>query len=211
MMRAGLEQDKIKGQINAGKHRRDVLHLRQIFTRSAVMKGEVQVLTKERFPVVMEELGVPMDDGSTEDIFRSLDTNTDGVLDFDEFKHAVNTPSTIEQLISSLSISQLVADAIPKEKGKDEMRIFSRMSTEQMKEMCRVLMPFLENTLVEAAADLKKAFEKIDHAITAAQAASKYQVPPEMSAGKVDDFFDGLSARVGSFCVCNILFSFVAF
>ena len=61
-------------------------------------------LTTELFTSALKELGVRLNEDDVSIIFRTMDLNSDGVLDLEEFKKAVRFPSTMEQFISQCSV-----------------------------------------------------------------------------------------------------------
>ncbi len=187
-------KNRIKGMIEAGIKRREPVFVREAFNR--VAQG-CSTITQEQFSSLSEELGLAFAADSIADLFRSLDINNDGGLDLEEFKQALLIPSPVEQLIQTLPISRMISDAMPRERGRDVLRLLSESSTEQIRNVCCVLIPYLEATLEDAVRKLKASFQAMDRSETSS-GAKKFEVPQALSAGTVGDFFGGLAARVGA-------------
>jgi Ca2+-binding EF-hand superfamily protein len=191
---------KIRDQICAGINRRDDEVLKNVFERT-IRKSGSPALSTELFTSALEELGLHLKEDEIKALFHTVDVNNDGVMDFEEFKRAVQYPSAIEQLISTLHINKIFADAfmVPDIMGDEPLRQFGQISSEQIKEICKAAIPFLETALTEAKEKIRVSYEAMDKS-EASKRGKKFEVPPEMSAGTVEDFHRGLSGRVGLFC-----------
>jgi hypothetical protein len=129
-----------------------------------------------------------------------MDVNDDGVMDLEEFKRALRFPSSTQQLISTLPILQIFADAMPEKMGNVCLRQFGQISPKQIEDICKEAMPFVEKVLKDAVGKVRESFEVMDKS-QAGNSASKFEVPPEMSAGTIEDFYGGLTGRIGIFNV----------
>jgi hypothetical protein len=186
---------QVRNKIQAGINRRDDIFLASYYQRKITSFG-TSALNKQQFTSVLEELEVYLKDEEIEILFRSMDANDDGVMDLEEFKRAVQSPSTIEQLINTLPISKIFADAMPEMKGTDRLQLFCQLTSEQIDGIIQAAIPYLKSTL-EDAVDKVKISEESKEKSRANQLSGKYEVPPEMSAGTVEDFYGGLPARIG--------------
>jgi Ca2+-binding EF-hand superfamily protein len=99
-------------QVQAGINRRNDGYIRDFFQRTAASYG-TSTLTNEQFVSALDELGVFLNEDEIKIFFHTMDGNCDGVIDCEEFRRALLYPSNIEQLFSTLSISQIVSDAMP--------------------------------------------------------------------------------------------------
>jgi hypothetical protein len=95
---------KVKNQIRAGINRRDDEKLKDLFERT-IKKSGTQGLSTRQFASALEEVGVHLKEDEIKSLFHTMDVNNDEVMDFEEFKKAVQSPSAIEQLISTLPIN----------------------------------------------------------------------------------------------------------
>ena len=180
-------------RIETGIKRQDTAYVEETFKHFA---KEGKTLPKDQFIPLLEELGMLISADDVDGLFKSLDVNGDRGLDWDQFKTVVMVPSIVEQLIKTLPISQLIADALPIEEGRDPLRVLSETSSEQIKCSCSVLMQYLETMLEDAVRKLKESVDCMDRMQTGT-GAKKFEVPVAMSAGMVKDFFGGLAERLG--------------
>jgi hypothetical protein len=202
LQRHTTEEENIKDRIEAGIKRQDLKVMEEAFQRFA-QKG--QTITKQQYILLLEELGMYKAAEDIEGLFRSRDHGTKGGLDWEEFKSVMLIPSTVEQLITALPISRLIANAMPIEKGREPLRALSTISPEQIKASCSVLVPYLQKILEDAVHKLKESFELMERMKTS-MGAGKFEAPSEMSAGSVEDFFGGLAARIGMQSFCTVAF-----
>ena len=188
--------ESIRLHIQAGINRRDENFLRKYFEEKT--QGTAS-LTTELFTSALKELGVRLTEEEIQVLFRTMDVDNNGVLDLDEFKRAVQFPSTTEQLISTLPITQIFSDAVLAITGADHLRQLSQITPEQVEDICNEAIPFLKTVLRNAVEKTAASFKAMDES-NANQSAStgvKFEVPSEMSSGSVHDFHLGLTGRVG--------------
>ena len=200
------ETDKVRNRIHAGLNRRNDEFLQEYFDRKVGEYG-TSTLNRQQFTSALEELGVRMNEDDVSIVFRTADLNSDGVLNLEEFKKAVRFPSTIEQFISTLPITQVFADAMPDETDTESrLRRFSRISEKQVDEICEVIMPFLGKMIKEAVKETQVSFAAMDKS---SASNIKFTLPDEMPSGTIGDFHRGLTARIGKnfiksyFCIQN--------
>jgi hypothetical protein len=127
-------------------------------------------------------------------------------MDLEEFKKAVRFPSSIEQLVTTLPLSQIFADAMPDEMGTDRLRQFGKLTQKQIEDICLESIPYVRNVIQDAVENIRASFEAMDKS-EATKGASKFEVPPEMSAGTVGNFHGGLAERIGAWSVFHLRFS----
>ena len=187
---------KVRNQITAGLQRRDDKYLNDFYQRW-LLKSHTSGLKSREFSSALNELGVILDDAECQVLFKTMNVKDDGFMDFDGFKRAVHIQSPIEQLIRTLPVTEIIADAMRRDKARDLLRCFSETSTDQIKEICIVLVPFLESVLLDTVEKLKLSFGVLDKS-KSSKGAAKFEVPQAMSAGTVEDFFGGLASRIGT-------------
>jgi hypothetical protein len=189
--------EQIDFQIAQGKKRRDDGYLEGLFDKKK--NPSTKTIRKEQFVIMLESLGViPENEPS------SVDGSNDGAIDFQEFKRAASAPSSLERLIRSLPLAEMVADALPKEKGRDPVRLFSEITSVQIQDICSALLPHLEKLLIDCAKKLKAYFDRMDTVqAEASMDMNKFVIP--MSVGTIGDFHEGLSSRVGTYLYTWIL------
>ncbi len=194
----------------------------QIRPKSGVPANEREVLTKEKMKPALEEAGFKIYDEDVEALFETLDLDSDNVLDFQEFKLAVQRPSKIlkeiERWTSSMPFSQLVAtgfaplvghDHPAKKKGKgyaheeaiqrDPIRIISKCSDDEFSAVCDGVLEGIKKLLQKNHKEVKAAYEAFDKqkfAKGSEDDQSKFAVNT-MSCGQISDFYKGLEGRVG--------------
>ena len=186
---------KVRNQIQAGINRRNDSFLVSFYQRKIAGFG-TSALNQQQFSSVMEDLGIDLKEEEIDIFFRSMDANNDGFMDLEEFKRAVQSPSTIEQLIKTLPLSQIFADAMPAIKGDDRLRLFCQLTAEQIEGIIQGAIPYIKTIFEDAVAKIKISEDAKDKS-RANQGAGKFEVPPEMSGGTIEDFYGGLSARIG--------------
>ena len=192
------QSEKIRIQIQSGINRRDDEFLRKYFEEKTMSSGTAS-LTSQEFTSVLKELGILLTKEEIAVLFRTMDVDKNGVLDLDEFKRAVRFPSTMEQLISTLPITQVFADAVLAVTGGDHLRQFGQITPENIEDICNEAMPFLKIIMLDAVNKTEASFKTMDESKANQSASSgvKFEVPPEMSAGTVGDFHGGLTGRIG--------------
>jgi hypothetical protein len=87
-------------------------------------------------------------ESETPKIFSSSQLDWTEDLDFNEFKQAAMKPTAFEQWASSLPLPQLLADALPREKGPDPIKLFSSLSDDQISDVCQAFLVGLKQVLV---------------------------------------------------------------
>jgi hypothetical protein len=195
--------EQIDCRIEQGITRRDSSRLEEIFDKHK--DPATNSILKEQFVTILESLGVfPENEPASvdESNYGSIDH---GAIDFQEFKRAASVSSALERLIRTLPLVEMVADALPKEKGRDPIRLFSEITTIQIQDIFSALLPHLEKLLIDCAKKLKASFDRMDTVqAEAAMGVNKFELIP-MSVGKIDDFHQGLSSRVGTYLYTWIL------
>ena len=135
-----------------------------------------------------------------EELLTSNDINNDGGLDFDEFSMLVSAPSPSLEWIRSLPLAELVLDGLPKKDGctsQDQLRHLCNTSPEELEVAIQAIMEGLHKILQENIVALKKSYDLLESKQAANDSASiKFQIRA-MSVGNVEDFNNGIKARIG--------------
>ena len=188
---------KVSGRIQSGINRRNDEFISKFYDRKLLHFG-TSGLTNQQFASVLKEIGIVMNEDDVKTLFHTVDVNNDGVMNLEEFKRAVRFPSTMESFFCTLPIIQIFADAMPGEMGNDlRLRQFGLLTPEHIDVVCRESMPFVIQVIKDAVEKVRTSFEAMD-CTEACQSASKFEVPAEMSAGTINDFFGGLDERIGT-------------
>jgi hypothetical protein len=190
--------EQIDCRIEQGMTRRDSSRLEEIFDKQK--NPSTNTIRKDQCDIILESLGVIPENEPAASVDGSHCGDLDyGVIDFQEFKRAASVSSALERLIRTLPLAEMVADALPNEKGRDPIRLFSEISRTQIQDVCIALLPHLEKLLVDCAKKLKASFDRKDTVqAEVAMSLNKFELIP-MSVGTIEDFYQGLSSRVGTY------------
>jgi hypothetical protein len=206
----------------------------QIRPRSGAPANDMEVLTKEKMKPALEEAGFKINDEDVEALFETLDLDSDNVLDFQEFKLAVQRPSKtlkeIERWTSSMPFSQLIATGFvelvghdrpikKKTKGhaheeaaqRDPIRIIAKCSDDEFSVVCDGVLEGIKKLLQKNHKEVKAAYEAFDKQKFAKgneDDQSKFAVNT-MSCGQISDFYKGLEGRVGKWQFQRVLLNLI--
>jgi hypothetical protein len=196
--------EQIRKRVAKGFERRNIEFVRETFDSH---KGkDSEVISASSLAPALVDLGVLINATELDEILKvrssgTRDLNDDGGLNFREFTSLVCTPSPIEEWITELPLSQIVADAMPVQNASadclitDQLRHLSQATSKQLEESCDVIKEFLFKILQEKLSLLKEAYANLDSQTTA-NSNSKFQIS-KMSVGNIADFHEGLAQRIG--------------
>ena len=131
-----------------------------------------------------------------------LDENSDGMLEFSEFKfEKVLDKSDLERWARSVPLHRVLADAIPYDdndfrKETDWLRKVSELDDRAIDIISKGLLHGLRRLVSESVQSLRSAYETMDAAKQSNDPSSKFVVN-KMSCGATKDFHHGLEGRVG--------------
>jgi hypothetical protein len=156
------------------------------------------------------ELGVQMKREKVEELIVAMDLDENGGLDFEEFKRAVQQPPTqLEQWASMLPLAGMLARSLPVSAGPGDqpLRGFSRLDEHEIDTAVELFSGCLRLLLIKTQATLRHKFDSMDKKASedakdsagGFSAASKFKTF-KMSTGKVSEYHDGLSSRIGTSC-----------
>ena len=192
----------IQEQVEAGFRRRDPEHIRKVFDAHA--EGRPFLDTKNLLFALKEfdsAANVTAEDvNNAEFLFKSLDRNHDGIIDYDEFVRAVQTPFPVEEWARRLPLAQLLVDALPRREGCDRLRAVGRLSAEEIAAVTAGFAHGLRRILEEHVAQLKRSFASLDEAAEKEDnpQACKFRADvPKLRCGRIDDYHKGVLARIG--------------
>jgi hypothetical protein len=193
-------------KIDAGFRKRSDDSVFQVFQK--YQDDAVSVIPRHKLKDALEELEINMTNQERAEFVESMDTSGDGVLDFEEFKRAVRYPGPIEQWAKTMNLAQLLSDSIPVQESSDSLKAVSRMSSEDIDQICAAFVHGLKRMLAEHVQALQTSFEAQDSRDAQADnQARKFEIF-SMSCGKIYDFHKGISGRVGE-CIGHLFFEFV--
>jgi hypothetical protein len=144
-----------------------------------------------------------------EELMVMMDLDENGGLDFEEFKRALQQqPTQLEQWAGMLPLAGMLARSLPVSSGQGDqpLRDFGRLADVEIDAAVEVFSKGLKLLLSTARASTrqmfdsmdKKAFEAAKDLADGVSAVSKYKTFT-MSTGKVADYHEGLSSRIGMF------------
>ena len=170
------------------------------------------VLQKSDLGPALIELGVMVKDNGFDNLYRLLDLNRDGTLEFEEFQRALACSSEIEQWAASLPLSGLLASCLPEIKGGDgdATRQLCMLSPQEIEVSLNRFAICAKRLIMERLKELEKGFDELDR-------RAKVQESPVTEAGKfssagmewgtIEDFHKGMQGRIGAYlrpwCFCR--------
>ena len=168
-----------------------------------------KIVKTEGLQRALLELGAPMAKNKADELMLMMDLDENGGLDFEEFKRGVQQPPTqLEQWASMLPLAGMLARSLPVccGQGDQPLRNFSRLGEDGIDTAVEVFSEGLRRLLMQAKDSTKQMFDTVDDkALEAAKdsadgvsAASKFKTF-KMSTGKIEEYHEGLSSRIGEF------------
>ena len=151
---------------------------------------------KQALAEVRQEFGKVSDEEANR-YFIDMDVENNKALDFDEFRRALQKPFPIEQALSALPLSRVIASSLPglhSLKIEDHLEAFSNLKDNEVSAMASAVSYELEKLLLDMVRDLRKGFE-VRNSSTGADTGEKFSAV--VSGGSVRDFHAGLAHRVG--------------
>jgi hypothetical protein len=109
------------------------------------------------------------------------------------------------EFIRSLPLAELVFDGLPKadiSAGEDPLRKLCNMNPTELGVSIQAITEGLTQVMHETLAELKKSFDLLDSRAAADNTAAKKFEITKMSFGSIQDFHDGITARIGDSQYC---------
>ena len=186
---------KVRQRIEAGRRRRDSNALRDVYDR---FRGTSSKMVKTSLAQALHELQVGPSNGETiDEICLAFDADRDGLIDFGEFTNAALRPSPIEAWCKQVDWWRAIADAIPPVDHYDQpLHAVARLTDDQIDVICAEGLHSIRSMLHTKARELRNAIQMRDQTTAAAPGAKFHTF--KASVGTPEDFFNGLSDRVGA-------------
>jgi hypothetical protein len=206
-LNAPLLTKQIRARVAHFHNSRNRLHNELIFKKHA--NQATNLMTADAMTAALRDLGVQLTQEDAAVAFELADTDENGGLDLHEFMKAINQPSKVQQWIETLPLSQLLAHCLSFKGGasNDPLREVSRLSADELQASTQAYCESAQVVLADAVCELKKCYDAMD-ALAASSADNgnpKFQTSySQMSAGSVEEFYQGLIGRVGKCCFSGI-------
>ena len=167
-----------------------------MFEKYSASDGKI---SKESLKEAFTDLNVYTSDAEGfDELFIEFDLDSDGQIDFDEFKSAVLRPTPLETWSKQIPWWQIISDAIPRTHSSDPLRDVANLTATQIDAICTELGKSIKHVLCEQSRKLKQAFDAMDKAPSTGPTQTKFASTFKASAGDCEDFHRGLSGRVGT-------------
>ena len=167
-------------------------------------KGGIKVVVfKQALSEIRQEFE-KISEEEAERYFLEMDVENNGALDLDEFRHALRRLFPIEQAVSALPLSRVIASSLPglhSLNTEDHLEAFSKLRDDEVAAMASAVAFELEKELLKMVHELREGFAVKNSAADGGEAGAKFSVQGSvtMSGGRVKDFHAGLAERVGEF------------
>jgi hypothetical protein len=170
-------------------------------------KGSKDGIKLDVFKQALSEVRREFEDVSDEEVeryFVEMDIENNGALDLEEFRHSLRKLFPIEQAVSALPLSRVIASSFPglhNIRTEDHLDAFSKLQATEIAAMANAVSYELERLLLEMVSGLRMGFEVKSKAQYGSDAGAKFSVSGSvtLSGGRVEDFHAGLAQRVGEF------------
>jgi hypothetical protein len=175
----------------------DEQDITRVFEEYAV-SGKYLFIPSDNLRSALEELGVVVTKDQLCKFSRIIDLNFKGRLDFHAFKHVALSPTPVVAWAESLPIAALLADALPKHKKYDHLRVISTLTHNEISCVAEEVCLVLKEILLAHVGQLQASFRNMDKEaeMPANYSVARYEVIT-MKAGDIKDFYRGLDARIG--------------
>jgi hypothetical protein len=178
---------------------REKQNVQDVFGRFSLANSKV--IPKERLGEAMAlvtatEKTIEEIDG----IFESMDLNSDGGLDFEEFERACEEPCELQRWLGQIRFDRIIFDgicALPSMSSRS-LKSVSELGPAEIRDVCAGLMNGLEFTISKECASLKCAFDMMMVKNGDLVPNDKFGVASEMESGTIEDFHKGVEQRLGT-------------
>jgi hypothetical protein len=186
--------------------RLDENHVRTVFKKHS-SNGES--LRRDNLEPALIELGICVKGNGLDDLYRLLDLNHDGTLEFEEFQRALACSSEIEQWAASLPFAGLLACCLPPIGGGDgdATRELCAVTPEELAASLDAFATGARHLITERLQDLQAGFDELDRRVRVQECVNA--VGGKFSSaglewGTIEDFHKGIQGRIGK---CTFKFS----
>ena len=190
---------ELKSQVEEAGRRTTKLHVDEVFKQHANGDGSKRGIKLPEFRKALCAVRPEFHYLSVEETKRRFvdsDVKNNGFLTEAEFDYALETAFPLEQALSRLPLHRLVETALPgfyTRPPTDHVEIFSNLSDREIACMVQAVMLTMQKILRETAHELKRAIAP--QQTRSDDSGSKFSIT--LNGGNVDDFYAGLSGRVG--------------
>ena len=160
-------------------------------------------LTNNGFALALKDIGITREAEDQNLLFIEADLDEDGLIDIEEFSDALKKPSKLEQWFETLPLARLMACCVESAKeiiaiSNDPVRLVSQLSAQDLDGLAESFFNGVKHLLAERVCQLKICYEEMERKASEGSDGSnaKFQTFT-MSAGNVEDFYKGLTDRVG--------------
>ncbi len=170
--------------------------------------GTYRYIPSGKLESVLKELGVVVTQDELAHHTRIVNLNFNGCIKYNAFKHIALSPSAAEVWARTLPLSRLLADALPKLSDCNHLRVISSLTSQEAEFVAEEVCAALKVLLMRHVGQLKSSFQSMDKQMLKDEvhANSKFEVS-KMEAGTIQDFFNGLEGRIGTFSSPLIAYS----
>jgi hypothetical protein len=175
---------------------REKSYVEELFKKHA--NDATNLMTADAMTAALRELGKNLIQDEAAAVFESADADENRGLDLQEFIKAINHPSKVQQWVETLPLSSLLAHCLSFKGGdsSDPLREVSRLSIHEIRASIQAYCESAEKIVADAVHELKKCHDAMDALAASSAGNTKFQTP-KMSAGSVEEFYQGLLGRVG--------------
>ena len=190
---------KIQARLQKFFNCREDQFVRQVF-QTYTDGAQRNCIPQENLYPALSDLGLTLEEEEIEALFKSVDLDENGWLDYDEFLLASRSKSKVELWLDHIPLSRMLAYCVSYGACEDPLRAVSRLSPREISLAVDSFCGGVKKLLIEYQGELKRCYEDMDRKGSDGSSgiSSKFQTF-KMSCGKVDDFYCGLMGRVGQY------------
>ncbi len=157
------------------------------------------IVERKNARAITVDLLIPHNNENDEDLFKYLDANCDGEVDYEDIKVVLERPNKVEQWIASIPLGQLVASAFTPiicrdTTEKDPIRILSRCSDQDLRLIYQGIANGFLALMRTSVDELKLSYDKMDEMKAHDNGSDSLR---DLSCGEVSAFYNGLGDRIG--------------
>ena len=173
--------------------------MRSVFKKHC---ADDDILIRDNLEPALTELGICVKGNGLDNLYRLLDLNHDGTLEFEEFQRALACTSEIEQWAASLPFAGLLACCLPPIGGGDgdATRELCGITPGELAASLDAFATGARRLITERLQDLQAGFDELDRRVRvqecAHSAGGKFS-SAGLEWGTIEDFHKGIQGRIG--------------